>query len=219
MNPAVCIPYRPADRKRERAHEITRRFWEQTGWPVLCGDSSGVTFDRAEACNNAARHAPDADVLVFTDCDILPATHAQVAQACEAALANRAYTLTYTTLLVLSEAGTDALQERHMLSHREIVERVTNIWIASFAIPRVLYEQCGRFDERFRDYGGEDIGFLMAASTLGGTQTRADGVAYHLAHDPMDKSHPQAKANGALAKRYRAAQGKPDQMKALIGER
>ena len=82
------------------------------------------------------------------------------------------------------------------------------------------HEERGGFDERFRGYGAEDKGFLVCASTLGGTKQRLPGRAFHLNHpeDPLRTSE-ETKAGNLLAERYADYDGNEEAIRAMLAER
>lgn len=222
MNPAVILPYRPNDNSRRRNYETVSAYWETLGWPVYVADSTDpARFDKAEAVNTAIRDAASADVFVIADVDILHTSTSQVTRAAERAYTEDAYVTTYTDLLILDERTTEtvcaAWPEQPPRSKLRLLDRLRNIWLCSFAISRGLFERAGRFDERFKGYGGQDFGFFWAASTFGG-KGHSGGVAYHLHHPFVDKEHPLRGANNELFNRYGAANQDAAAMDALIAE-
>lgn len=207
MNAAVCVPHRPSHPDRVRNFARVRQGWDAVGIPVYTGDCEG-DWKRAHAVNAACAQAPNVDVLLISDSDILlevPVT--QTIAACEAALKHNAYVVAFTTLIYL-----DANEKEFW--------RQTLIWGGVFAIPRSLYDEVGGFDERFRGYGSEDKGFLVCASTLGGDKQRMPGLAYHLDHpeDPLRTSEATREGN-LLAERYESHDGDVAAIRAMLEER
>lgn len=207
MRIAVCVPHRPSHSDRVRNFARVREGWDSMGVPVYTGDCEGE-WKRAHAVNAAVAQATDADVLLISDSDILLSAPVEMTMAaCAEALKHGAYVVAFTTLSYLDADGVEFWVQK-------------KIWGGVFAIPRSLFDLVGGFDERFRGYGSEDIGFLVAASTLGGPKQRMPGLAYHLDHpeDPSRTNEASHQGN-LLAERYRAADGDEQAVRALLAER
>jgi len=204
---AVCVPHRPSHPDRVANFARVREAWDLVEIPVYTGDCEG-DWKRAYAVNAAVAQAGDADVLLISDSDILlehPVT--QTLWACEVAMEHQAYVVAFTTLIYLDAEGKQFWEQ-------------SRIWGGVFAIPRSLYDEVGGFDERFRGYGAEDKGFLVCASTLGGTKQRLPGRAFHLNHpeDPLRTSE-ETKAGNLLAERYADYDGNEEAIRAMLAER
>ena len=207
MNVAVCVPHRPSHPDRIANFARVRRAWDEMGIPVYTGDCEG-DWKRAHAVNAAVAQAGEADVLLISDSDILlGAPVIQTVAACKAAFSGNAYVVAFTTLVYLDAKGSEFWRQ-------------SLIWGGVFAIPRTLYDEVGGFDERFRGYGAEDKGFLVCASTLGGTKQRMSGYAYHLDHpeDPLRTSEATKRGN-RLADRYIDYDGDEVAIRAMLAER
>lgn len=88
-------------------------------------------------------------------------------------------------------------------------------------LPRAAYETVGGLDRRFVGWGGEDEAFARSLDTLWGRRyrPRRGRALVHLWHEPARDRHAASPETAALAARYRAADGDPVEMRALIGER
>lgn len=220
MNPHVCIPFRPADPERIANLACTVRQWEALHWPVHLGDHEGDSFCRGLAINNAAREATDggADVLIVCDCDFLLDSTQQAVKAAATALRDDSYVVAYSVMRVLDKEGTEQARQGRQPNRNTIIENVALIWGNCFAIPTGLFWRVCGFDERFLGWGAEDIGFLVAASTMGGPKSRIEGGAFHLTH-PTNEDRDHLPENNALASRYRGADGDRDAMRLILAER
>lgn len=220
MNPHVCIPFRPADSERIANLACTRQQWDQLGWPVHLGDHEGESFSRGIAINNAVREATDdgADVVIICDCDFLLDSPNQAVQAVEAALRDGAYVVAFSYMRALGQQGTDAMRAGRRWQKADVIENIGLIWGNCFAIPTELFWRVCGFDEGFLGWGAEDIGFLVAASTMGGPKSRIDGGAFHLTH-PTNEDRDHLGENNALASHFRSADGDPEAMAAILKER
>jgi predicted glycosyltransferase involved in capsule biosynthesis len=214
------MPYRPADSHRPLNLAVTRRIYDEMGWPLYLGDHGGESqFSAGTARNVAATqaiHETDCDVLFIVDSDILLVEQAQIIDACEIAFELDCYVIAFEHLNYLDWEQT--LSVRAGLPPKGS-ERASRIWGGAFAISRELWKRTGGYDPRLCGFGYDDISFVPAASTLGThPKSRVAGDAYHLMHGPVDKESFQSE-NGLLAARYVAADGDPDAMRVLLAER
>jgi hypothetical protein len=222
MEIGVCVPYRPVDEEREGNLLRTRRQWDELGWPVFLGDHPGP-FSLTHARNDAASQT-DADVLVFSDCDILLADPRQAEEAVSVAYHHDVYTIMFSRLRVLDWEATRNVRQGANPATQPVLETAALTWVGCFAISRSLYNQVGGFDKRFCGWGAQDIAFLCAASTLGGNhgKQRVAGDAFHLRHHPMwddPADNPTGLQDNLLGNRYLAADGNVEAMLSILAER
>lgn len=223
MRVAAVIPWRPGDPHRERAYqEVSRRLAQMLPDAVVfTADSGHDRFNRAASRNlgvTLARSA-GADVVVLCDADTIPQPSPLTAAITGAAQDGRLHT-PYTRFWGLTEQGTrdylagvDPLQCGCDLDYAYSVGGV-------FVITPIAWERAGGMDERFTAWGAEDMAFRLAADTLLGPTRRHTGMIVHLWHPPAARTGtPANDAVWELAARYRAAEGDPDAMRALIAER
>lgn len=217
MNTAVVIPHRGVNAHRDSNLACATRRWNDFGLEVFAADSDGPLFSRAQAINRAAAKT-DADVLIVADNDIMLDKPEQAVEAAELALKQNMYVVAFSELRVLDWDETLAVREGADPFEQPVLETIKLIWSNCFAITHVLFNRVGGFDERFVGCGHQDGAFLNCCSTLAG-KDRVFGVAFHLRHEPPDRSHSHMHDNAELAVRYRQADGDKKAMLALMAER
>lgn len=92
-------------------------------------------------------------------------------------------------------------------------------------LQRTAFQRVGGMDERFRGWGSEDVSFGLACWTLLGKNAFTLGNAYALHHPRPANANgvrvwagDEGERNLALWKRYRRAQGRPEEMLRLCAE-
>jgi len=218
---ALCMPWNnPEDRWRRDAHEWCVRWWKLSDLPIF----EGVGDSRSAMCNDAAKWAGNADVLIFVDADTW-VPHAQIYEAARVAHETGRMTHAFTTYTRLSSSLTRQTQKRH-------VEKVSAVQLAKTnrrhrshvsganAVPLALWQRLGGYDERFTEWGHEDRAFDLAAGCLGGGINRVEGPALHWYHPPVDGKLMRPTMDDPatqLVIRYAQAAGRvPDAGRALI---
>lgn len=222
MKVAACIPYRPRDEDRPLNFIATRQPYDQLGWGVFTGDHEGEIFCRSKAINAAAKLAlahHDPDVLFIADSDVLIPDLNQLTGVAELAHRDDCYVVAFSHLYVLDREGTEQARRSRVALPTEgehVLETLALIWGSAFAIGRACWERTGGFDERFIGYGSEDLAFLPVANALGGSlKQRYYGNAWHLLH-PENEERDHYAANAQLASQYRACDGDPDGIRAIL---
>ncbi len=217
MNAVILIPYRAAGAERERNYARVRAFWDPLVYPVFTADSGHEYFTCSVSRNQAAAAAGAWDVAIFTDADILLGDPRQAEEALAVALETGAFTVAYDEFRWLGPEETQKVCDGLDPLKSKPLRSMGRTWISTFAIRRDLFDQAGRFDERFLAYGKQDIAFYKAAATLGGTR-RIAGPLYHLDH-PRRPDEERLPENWERELLYDAAYGDRDRMLALIGTR
>jgi hypothetical protein len=221
VNVAVVMPYRPADEDRPKNLGAVRKTYDALDWPIYLGDHEGE-FTTAIAKNVAATqaiHEGDPDVLFVTDSDLLIPHQTQVLNAARLAFEKDCYVIAYNMLCYLDWDGTATARAGQPIPEQQIVASFRDTWGGAFAISRLLWQRIGGYDPRFIGYGHDDLALTPCANTMGrNAKQRITGRCYHLMHPESDKSQHQAE-NAKLASRYRAADAKPEEMRALLAER
>jgi len=213
----VCVPYRgDGGGWRDRSWQYVRSWWQAAGWQVHTGDTPGP-FNRAAARNAAA--AGSWDVAVFADSDtILLEGTETVADAVELAHATSGAVLPHRRYIALTSRGTQLLLAgKAYEGHTKYEKADTPLGIV--VVSRAAWEATGGFDERWRGWGGEDVAFRIACSTLARLD-RLDGTLLHLWH-PRDATKGQyiAARGGPLREAYRKADGDPAALRKLLEDR
>lgn len=215
MNTSVCVPYRGDDDGwRDRNWAFVRDWWERSGiGPISTGDRPGA-FNRAAARNEAARAAGTWDVAVFADADTFMPDAQPILDAIALARGGGAV-LPHDHYVALTSRGTSLLMRGDDWHGQTKYERVSAP-LGIIVVSRAAWETVGGFDERWTDWGGEDVAFRIACSTLS-TLTRLPGTLVHLWHprDPA-KSRYIASRGGPLRDAYRKADGDPAALRKLL---
>lgn len=226
MKISVLIPYQPDGGARDRAFAWVRERYLSL-WPdaeVCVGRYEERPFSRARAINRAARRA-GGDVFVIADADL--AFEPAVLSASLELLTRHAWVIPFTSVRYLTEAGTArllgeaptcALNVAPDETWRELCGSVGGINM----VPRRHFEEVAGFDERFVDWGSEDLAFAAAMNTLCGPLARVFARVAHLWHPyipPAKKrASPHFRTGAELYARYEAASGDPKEMHRIIQE-
>lgn len=175
----VCMPWR-AQPARLPAFEHVTAWWREHGYRVVLGDSHHQPFNRAAARNAAARKATG-DVLVFSDADTIPDLLA-VDTAITAARRHGGVWWPFTEYRYLAAT----VQPGDNLASAAAEEIYPASVGGTLVVRRDVFAELGGFDERFREWGGEDRAFELAAAALA-TVNRIPAVAYAFNH-PADRN-------------------------------
>jgi len=221
MRVACAVPWRPGQPDRERHHAIVKSHLQAilpNAYHVDV-DTDHEAFCLAGCRNQGVRAAQEAgcDVVVLCDADTLPEP-APLLAAINSAQDGRLH-LPYRTFKGFSPAGTAAYLAGTP-AHRCEVELQTE-WSTGgvMVIQPAAWWRMGGSDERFRGWGFEDTATRVACDALLGPTVRHTGTIYHLWHPTSrDPNSPLFKANQALMRRYEAAEGRPNKVRALVAE-
>ncbi len=223
LNVSILMPYAYADDARARSFQWNVRRWNLMlpkaelvlDAPDLVGDPQH--FNRPQAINRAAMRA-HGDVFLVADADttIEPVTLRAVLEVVESGcwtLPKRYVRLSQTTsnrwLVNMPHAGPPAnwemdLDQEYPFPNSGVV-----------VMPRAAFDAVGGYDERFKNWGGDDDAMRAAMETLWAPPTRI-GIAYHLWHPRAVEHSPE---QFALADRYGDVSGDRCAMEALLAER
>lgn len=209
----ICVPYRGDGGHRDQSWAFVREWWTSLEiGPVITGDVDGP-FNRAAARNAAAHIAGSWDVAIFGDADTFMPDPAPIRRAIEGV--DGRVVLPHDRYAALTSYGTRQLLrgrrwQRHVKYEREDVP------LGIVVVSRQAWETVGGFDERFTSWGGEDVAFRSASTTLSAV-ARIPGTLVHLWH-PRDpgKAKYIAERGGPLRQEYRSAEGDPIAMRKLL---
>jgi hypothetical protein len=221
MRVACVIPWRGGKRDRERHHHTVRDHLRDILPDAvhLDVDSGHQPFSRAGSRNLGVRLAQEADcdVVVINDADTL-VEREPLLEAIDAAhdgvlhLPFRRYRSLTRRGLAQFNAGWNLLDcevdHDHEWATGGVIVTTPQAWTAA-----------GGMDERFRNWGHEDVALRVAADTLCGPTVKHSGTIHHLWHRrEMGLGTPDNLANAALCERYIQAEGDADAMRALVAE-
>lgn len=222
----LLVPRRLDRGPRDRLWAFTRPLWEAAGFGVFEGFSDDGPFNRGLALNAAAGLAGAWDVAVIADADIVLADAAQAREAATLALATGRLTYAHDHLTMLDEPGTEGVLAGRLSPYDAGIglTRHPNTWSQALAVARPLWDAVGGFDERFVDWGWDDLAFMASCEALAGVPVRVRGDAYHLWHptgtwEEMIGANANHSRNMVLGQRYLAAKKDRRAMLAIIAER
>lgn len=216
----VAMPWRDSgDEDRRRTMEWSKARWESYGYPVVQHPGGDGDWN-ASAARNGAVEAAHARVVIIADADVMV----------EKDTIDRAVRLAITEPWVVPHGKVHRLSRK---STDRLVESGGDLPAPSGTIRQPYegvaggglmvmtpgqFDRAGRFDPRFRGWGGEDEAFGMAASTLIGKPVRFDGPLWHAYHPPgLRQKDPHYEQNRELFKRYQAVLGHREKMGHLVG--
>lgn len=223
MRVVVLVPRRAGEPHRDRVWAWARGWWARnfSDWEVFEGHHDDGPFNRAAAINAAAQAAGDFEVAIVADADSIVDPETLERASRRAAHAWRVV-IAFERFAHLTRAMTDRIMAGYTGSWEPGVDwSMTGTCSSMLAVPRVLWDAAGGFDDRFVGWGWEDVAFAHAALTFGGDLDRMPGTLWHLWHPPAGKAGPHGHedSNEALALRYRDASGDRLAMAALRRER
>lgn len=232
MNVAVLVPRRAGIEERDRLWAFAKTWWENDHptFKIIEGHHDHGPFNRSLAVNLAAEQAPDADVFLVIDADVLCDPH-MVRAAVDVAYATDTLTVASAERWMLSKQGTAKILDGFEGSWDSLVRQKYGTRddprgaqvSCCIAVSRSLWKNVGGFDELHVGYGWEDVSFRNACETVSGKATvwLAPHPIWHLHHQPSseDREGGQWKsANEARARRYIAAHGDIEATRLLIDE-
>ena len=179
-------------------------------------------FSLARASNRAAKLAGDWQTAFYVGADFLLADPQQALEAVAVAERTGQLTFAHDVLVQLDEQETaDLMAGDPAVLPRGAGIRHPNTFSGALAVPRALWDEAGGFDERFVDWGGDDISFWAACCALRGGFQRVAGDAFHLWHprsraeNEENSSYP---SNHALMCRYLDAKHSSEEMLRILRE-
>jgi len=223
----VVIPYRLTPERERLLLYVLAWLTEATAGidaTATVADDAHPDFNRGRAINAGVAQT-DGDVLAFVDADLMVPGEAFRA-GLEAVKNGAAMVVPFTrreeltakaTAKVLAGADPWGPWEEDDFEYVMNNRGTGGINI----LTRATFEAAGGFDPRFAGWGYEDSAFADAVETLVGPVEWLSGTAVHLWHplDPTRHNPALAEAGTELCKRYTAAWGNREAMRALIAER
>ncbi len=210
---------------RDRLWQFCRDRWAEQlpDWRIVEGhfDDPGP-FCLSVASNRAAALAGDWTVALYVGADWLVRDPAQVHAAADLAERTGQLVFAHNHTVVLSADATDRLLNGAQFEEVEQDgSQHTNTFSGALCVTRELWDAVGGFDERYRQWGFDDLGFWDACNALGGGFERVPGTIAHLYHPQVweeREGNPHHGINQVLWERYRAVRSDARGMVALLSE-
>jgi hypothetical protein len=218
---SVVVPFRPDGAERDRNWEYVRTRYETLypDWEVVEGRCDTKAWAKGRAVN-AAVEASSGDALVIADADVMVGEG--VLREAVRRLEDSAWVVPHRLVYRLTKEATEAVLDGRLRTPGKLSqdEAFTRKGPQGGGISVIHRKDFIGMDERFVDWGGEDISFAWALDTLVGPHRRLGEVMWHLYHEPMHGDDRRGSSETeALAGRYREAYGNPVKMSDLVTER
>lgn len=215
MKVAVVVPFRGDDPYRARNWAWIRNHYEtHHGWPIHVADNEGRWSKGAAIA--AALEQCDADVLVLADADsfVHPDIIRQaVALAEEGAPWVVPHAKVYRQTCQMTDLVLAGAEPSRKRLARQPYDAVAGGGIT--IIDRATYEAVP-IDPEFYDWGGEDIAWAHALTTLVGLPVQLDGDLFHLWHPHPAPDLQKPPESQRLLDAYIAARWHPARMRAAL---
>lgn len=225
---SFLVPYSPDGGWRDRAWAWNQRRIRAhfptaeviVGVPDVTGDPA--VFNHPQAINRAAEYATG-DVFVILDADTTWPSRTWLRNAVDNASQPGTWSLAAEYVKVDEHATHRMLLDDPARSYLELPtnEWVGASWSGVVVCSREAFEHVGGSDERHLGWGWDDICFGITLDTLWGPHARIPGFVLHLYHpQPVEHSwgQPYTATQRALTRRYEAAAGDPDAVRAIRAE-
>ena len=225
---AIIIPFRDRglDPRRSANLEAVQRWWKPSAWDVLVvsdGRTGDEQFNRSAAYNLGAQQT-DADVLVYTESDMLLGFD-QIAHAIELAATAPGLVVPFTQYRYLGEA--DSVQVRSTLQPdgfrpESVMDNGRSIGAVNVVSRETLDLIGGGYTERTEGNWYDDNIMHRAFDVCAGPTRWVDGPAWHLFHLPGHKGDHLTEADRAATARNKAlwqqvrAASTADEVRALL---
>lgn len=204
VKPAILVPWRGGDFRREQSWRYVRAHLETYGWPIFVGDSPGA-WSRAQALNAAAEAAGDWDVALISDADTVGQRHV-VVQAAVKALDTGGGIRPHNRLWMLSsEQSSDLLSfgpEGVVTTFKTKSHPGGGLMVVS----RKGWDTVGGYDDSFQEWGHEDSHFNTRLLALAYWDI-IEGTAWHLWHERDTTKTPNVMANRQRMREVQAQYG------------
>lgn len=216
---AVIIPHGG----HEDEHRAASREWvlahyrkHHPDWPVILGHSS-TPWSKGDAVVDGIAQT-DAALLVIADADsfVDPDTLRDAVKLA----ADEPWAIPHGQVYRLNLEETARVLKGARPRRRHLA-RSAYLGLAGggiIAIDRNRYADAGGIDRRFLGWGGEDLSFGLAATTLIGPPARLDAPLWHLWHPPATTNLRGSPESEAHVLRYQCAFGNRRLMRALVDD-
>ena len=224
MTTVFLVPRRKDNGHRDRVWDYCRARWEALfpAIPIYEGHHEDGPFNRSAAVNRAADNAGQWDLGIVIDSDVM-LSRSQVQAAIDKSAETGRVTWAHRRWRGVTEDWTRRILDDQRDFGPEpsrdevdlIVDRTNPLsWSCCFVIPRLVWDDMGGFDERFRGWGFEDMAFQSIVAGLYGHE-RIEGDVVHLWHprseeritpgQPRYTATPEYITNARLGRRYMVA--------------
>jgi hypothetical protein len=222
----VLIPYSKWEcPHRNRVLSYILRRWESEypEWNVIVGESEANPWRKSVSIQRALRQVKDG-VVIIADADVwVPG----IEHAVNALKGGFGWVKPHSLFVRLNEEAT-----RRVLNDGDDFQELASIQENLEEIPYqqtpcggvlVIHPEVARVvpaDPRFEGWGGEDVSWSRALTTLIGANYMTDLISYHLWHPPqerIDRKTPNEK-NQKLQERYQKYRGSFTNMDVLVSE-
>jgi len=185
----ILVPWRPdpRDERRQLLWDWTRPYLEEIG-PITTAGCEG-RWQRAVACNRAARAAGDWDVALVADSDTIPEP-GSIERAIDWVRSTGGGCRPHLDRYLLNREGTLRFAQRGIAGLEP--QHVDHTWPGGglLVLTREAYEKAGGYDENFVGWGWEDTAMNLALMRTSRFD-RLPSKAWHLWHQPQ-RARPQS---------------------------
>jgi len=224
---AFIIPFRDRGRDPRRPANLQRvlKHWDGYGEPVLVvddGRGEDAQFNRSAAYNRAVAQT-DADVLVFTESDLI-VPYDQIDRGIAEAISAPGLVVPFSKFLAITEEDSVAVREFRLDPAAAQANQIRADYKSIGAVNIVSREslnRIGQYDEGFEGAWYDDDAMELAFRVCCGPTRFVDGPGFHLYHlsggggahlTAEDKA--ATERNKARFNQYRRART-PEQIRAL----
>jgi len=217
---AVVVPWRPGCPHRGRALTWVRGRYtaERPTWTLELGETPAVEPWSKAAAVMPVIERSSADIVIVADADVWTWG---IASAVTAVAAGAAWAVPHTAVHRLDERGTAAVLAGAPWHDQPLAERpYRGLLGGGIVVARRDALLQAPLDRRFVGWGQEDTSWALALDTMLGAPWRGATPLIHLWHPPQPRmSRRRGSVDGwALFRRYHAAHGDQEAMRALIEE-